>query len=251
MNIKDKIIRFLKKNYTGSHISLREMSQRMNKSFEALYPKIIELKQKRVINIKEYHEIGRQGPIDVHILNVSLPKMNIWKHPLLTYIVYPLIVIFLAWGIPELVTGVLKPRIQEHQNYLYRRNVASIIYPEVLGNVRKINLCINKFDAGDTHPYKKIKFSTKLFEKHYKEGDFGGNELDLQLANFYNNLNQVDSLFTRADFVRIKAQGDHIIGLLSKEYGCKDYDSFSEIEVGGSEIFAVSADTITYNPEKN
>lgn len=103
-------------------------------------------------------------------------------------------------------------------------DIAFAIYTEVLGNVKKINVCMNKIDAGEEIDFGKIKFSQELYEKHYKAGLFGSGELDKQLANFYNNLNSIDILFKKGDFIRIKAQGDHVLQLLSERYGCQDYD---------------------------
>ncbi len=92
------LIKIFKKRFRGEYLSLKELSKEINHTFEELYPIIIKLKNRGIISFNEIKEIGRSLPIDIKITNFILPKKGLLlKHPFLIYIIYPLVVIFIAW----------------------------------------------------------------------------------------------------------------------------------------------------------
>lgn len=163
------------------------------------------------------------------------------KNPLIVGIM----ILVIGWIGIGIYDELILPKIQEYKERSHIRNIAFLIYPEVLGNVNKIKACIAEIDNGKKIELKEIKFSIALYATHYKVGIFGGGELDKQLANFYNNLNSIDIYFKKVDFERIKAQGESVSQLLSENYGCQDYDKIYSFN-GENETIAVSSDTVTF-----
>lgn len=241
---KKQLIKILKKRFRGEKISLRQLSQEINLGFDELYSATLELESEQIVTLKKIQEIGRRSHIDVEIDTFTPPKeKDILRHPLFIAICAPLVVGLIFWISSQWIV----PIIQKNQIYSYKRNIAFSIYPEVLGNVNKIKVCITKLDAKEKLETDNIKFSTELFKKYYKEGLFGGGELDKQLANFYNNINSIDILFNKIDYERIRDQGESVLQLLSNNYYCIDYDKVYLFRSGAG-MMATSQATLVNTP---
>lgn len=91
MNLEKKLIKFLRKHFKGTSLSLRKVAEMLKEEFDDLYASVVQLKNKNIIETKETHELGRSGPLDVDIHNFIPPKKNIWTHPLFLTIVAALI----------------------------------------------------------------------------------------------------------------------------------------------------------------
>lgn len=112
MNEK-KLLKYLRKEFKGQEISLKKLSQILNDDFDTTSTTAGNLALKGIIETKEIREIGRQNPIDIKIINFYPPKKeSILKHPLLIYVVYPLLVIFIAWLATQIWTA-LRPKKSE------------------------------------------------------------------------------------------------------------------------------------------
>lgn len=242
---KKQLIKILRKEFKGEKISLRQLSKELNLDFDKLYSLTSALESDQIVTLRKFEEIGRIEPLEVWIDSFTSPKKeSILRHPLFIAICAAIVIATLNyWVFPE-VRKKIDCKARQYEEYSNRRNIAYSIYPEVLGNVNKINVYISK-------PYSKqkletinIKFATKLYELHYKTGIFGGGELDKQLANFYNGLNSVGVGFKKADLERMKAQGISVLQMLEKDYGCRDYDKMFSSD-SPKEMMAVSSDTVT------
>jgi hypothetical protein len=93
------LIKALKKKFQGEPLSLRDMSNDLKFPFDKAYTLVLDLEQKGIISVKRIDEIGRRLPVDVQIISFMPPrKESLLKHPLLVYIIYPLVVTFLIWA---------------------------------------------------------------------------------------------------------------------------------------------------------
>lgn len=263
---KKQLMQILRRKFKGERISLRRLSKELDLGFDKLYSVSSELENEGIVTLKKIREVGRSGPVDVEIEAFTPPKQkNILEQPLFVEIVGGLFVLIAG---SYLVSRYVVPKIDKIQEYSNKYNIAHSIYPEVLGNVRKIELCISKFNSTGKLKNDSVKFSTVLFTAHYKAGAFGGSGLDGQLANFYNGINSIDTNFKKVDYERVKGQGLSVLQLLEREYGCKNYDKVISSEapdvmmaVSGVtvksasnpiiEYTAVSSDTLTVVEGKN
>jgi len=93
-----RLIKILRIKFQGQRLSVKSLSKEIGHDFKELYPTTLKLKNLGIISLHEINEIGRESPLDVIITRFAPPKKeSILKHPLMVYVVYPLMVIFIVW----------------------------------------------------------------------------------------------------------------------------------------------------------
>jgi hypothetical protein len=95
---ESRLIKILRNKFQGQRLSVKSLSKEVGYDFKEFYPTVLKLRNLGIVSSQEIDEIGREFPLDV-IINSFVPprKESILKHPLMVYVIYPLIVIFIGW----------------------------------------------------------------------------------------------------------------------------------------------------------
>jgi hypothetical protein len=164
---------------------------------------------------------------------------SIYNDPFVKGVFYPVLVFLIIWMFRTPISNYIEQKKIESN----RRDVAYLLYPEVLGDVKKLDICIANVGKTQNFDINKIKFSQEAFRQNYKDGLFGGDNLDGQLANFYNGINSIDILFKKPDFILIESQGKNVLQLLTERFGVHDF--FNPNNTSTQNYVAATQDTLT------
>jgi len=239
MKLEKELIKILSKRFQGEKLSLRQLSKEFNLDFDTLLLPLNNLQKQKIVSLNPIFEIGRVGPVDVKITNfVSPKKESILRHPLFI----AMSVLLIGWIGTLIKEQWIVPKIKENKENSVKQTIALSIYSEVLGNVKKIELCLVEIEAGKIIDSDKFRFSGELYRKHFTPGIFGGGTLEQQITNFYNGIFSLSPLYKKIDYERLKQQGDEVLQLLKDKYGFQDFDqlSLSNEKTG---MITVSADS--------
>jgi hypothetical protein len=125
-----------------------------------------------------------------------------------------------------------------YSNFHNKQEVAFQIYPELINNLRIMDIEMRNKEQNDHSHYFDSKFSQMDYDKFYKSFDIS--KIDIGLKNFYINLRSND-IHIKNDVLATRGQGIQVASLLSDYFGCKDwYEGQKSIK----ERNIASADTV-------
>jgi len=122
--------------------------------------------------------------------------------------------------------------IADFKNYYINQRKAFKVYPEILANVNEVDVFIDEWaDAsGVTMAFSQPKvyweesqlvFKHERFNEYYDS--FNKPNLDIQINNFYINLEKYKPKFLANHLIPLKEQGDDVIKKMDYYFGCKDF----------------------------
>lgn len=116
--------------------------------------------------------------------------------------------------------------------YSKARNLAVKIFPEILANVKEIEMIdrkksdpswiLDKMSNQERYEHEmKSSFVFESYEKNY--GCFGKSQLDMLISSFYTNLKKYNSDYSSEDTASLIDQGKAALKLINYYFGCDDF----------------------------